>query len=240
MSARLYGLNGLAFRLHMLWWLLVHGSKQYVPAASVILSCIDRQSRSMRVGHNFLLRGRTLQSQQIGNGGLPGFKVHPESLEFVFKHPSRFLIPYLQPITKYCAGKFLNYWYFWGGYRHLGTSGIYVRFYLSHGKASRLWLAPIGRDPGLFWARWFSAVDPTIPLRGTGWLSLDNATNNHRCLIWSIETPQSLVIASVLPKQSSYAFPPGRDLQHLAHNMTWSIPWMHQLLAQRAKLSYDV
>ena len=57
LNARLYGLNGLAFHLHMLWWLLVHGSKQYVPAAAVILSCIDRRSRSMRVGHNFLLRG---------------------------------------------------------------------------------------------------------------------------------------------------------------------------------------
>lgn len=28
----------------------------------------------------------------------------------------------------------------------------------------------IGRDPGLFRTRWFSAVDPTISLRGTGWL----------------------------------------------------------------------
>ena len=29
---------------------------------------------------------------------------------------------------------------------------------------------PVGRDPGLFRIRWFSAVDPTIPPRGTGLL----------------------------------------------------------------------
>jgi len=78
---------------------------------------------------------------------------------------------------------------------------------------------PFDRDPGLFRIRWFSAVDPTIPQGVPAGFSLDNATNNHRCLIWLIET-ESPAIALVLPKQSSYALPRGRDLQYLAHNMT--------------------